>query len=584
MTMLLLYFHAVVVEAKKRNKKEVVRITGTLVLAVVFALGLAAFQLVPTAQLLKHTFRGGGLDFSFHALWSLEPSKLTTFILSPGYKEYLEIPVMDTSGIFSGFFHTLYMGVFGFIFVVLAFLFRKNQAIGFWLVVFLFGIFFAFGKYNPLYEIIYKWTPFLGFFRYPEKYLFASSIAVIFLVGFGLDALITATRTRQINIFSVLTVLVLVFGATSALALLKPNLEPHIPLVFIIVFSVTYVLFYFNRIKRNGFAAILFTMILMDLSVKDFHLLPLIDRNFYEKPPILLDILEGSAGKHRIYSGHVERKPNPMAYPNGPTRLAGLRAAKQHVYPLQGMIFDVEHVGGIPGLAMDIQNHMLWYQFFIHSEPDRRRVILKRSNVKYWIDGDSPTYHTEGGFPLILPDRVKVFQDALPRACLLPKMRVPAKGRILFDYYDESFDPLKEVLLSESAEFQESAHFKGQVEEVTYSPNHVTVKTGQAGNGFLVLLDTYLPGWTVQVDGQEQVILRAYGFYRAVQLGPGEHTLEFDYFPEGFKEGLIVSSIFLLILIALPLCKPIKRLRFQPSLPSDSGPEKPPEIDTTYYK
>jgi len=95
------------------------------------------------------------------------------------------------------------------------------------------------------------------------------------------------------------------------------------------------------------------------------------------------------------------------------------------------------------------------------------------------------------------------------------------------------------------------------------------------------LNDTYFPGWTVTVDGKEGKILKANHFYRAVQLGPGEHTLEFDYFPEGFKEGLIVSSIFLLILIALPLCKPIKRLHFQPSLPSDSGLQEPLKSDTT---
>ncbi len=543
MTMILLYLHAIVFTSKTRNKAEMVRITGTLGLAVLLALGLTAFQLVPTAQLLEHTFRGNGLDFDFHSRWSLEPSKLTTFILSPGYKGYLEVPLKDASNIFSGFLHTLYMGIFGFVFVVLAFLFRKNKAVGFWLAVFFFGIFFALGRYNPFYEFIYNWTPFLNFFRYPEKYLFVSSIAAIFLVGFCLDALINATQTRQIKIFTVLTLLILIFGTASVLALLEPNLQPQLPLVFVMVFSVTYVLFYFNRIKRNGFAAILFAMILMDLSVKDFHLLPLIGRNFYEKPPMLMDILAGSAGKYRTYSGRIEKEPNPMVYPNGPSRLAGMRAAKQQAYPFLGMIFGVEHVGGVPGLAMDIQNHMIWYQFLIQSEPDRRRVILKRSNVKYWIDGDSLTYHAKGGFPIILPNRVKVFKDALPRAFLVPKMRVPEKGRVLFDYYDESFDPLQKVLLRGPVEFQESTHFKGEVEEVSYSPNHVTVKTAQEGNGFLVLLDTYLPGWTVKVDGREQTILRAYGLYRAVQLAPGEHTLEFDYFPEGFKEGLIVTGV-----------------------------------------
>ncbi|MDH3257603.1 MAG: YfhO family protein, partial [Nitrospinota bacterium] len=170
-----------------------------------------------------------------------------------------------------------------------------------------------------------------------------------------------------------------------------------------------------------------------------------------------------------------------------------------------------------------------------------------------------------------------------PRAYLVPKMRIPEEGQLFIDFYDQSFDPLSEVLLTKPVEFTESPHFQGTVQEVAYSPNHVTVKTSQEGNGFLVLLDTYLHGWTVKVDGRDQPILQAYGFYRAVQLTPGEHTLEFDYFPEGFKEGLIVSSIFLLILIVLPLCRPITRLRFQPTPSSHSGSEGPPEIDTTPY-
>ncbi|MDH5763156.1 MAG: YfhO family protein, partial [Nitrospinota bacterium] len=149
--------------------------------------------------------------------------------------------------------------------------------------------------------------------------------------------------------------------------------------------------------------------------------------------------------------------------------------------------------------------------------------------------------------------------DSLPRAFLVPDMVEPGQGHVLNTYYDEKFDPLKKVVLSELVDFQSTPHFQGEVKEVTYRPNHVTVKTSQEGNGFLVLMDSYFPGWTVTVDGKEQKILRANHFYRAVQLSPGEHTLEFDFFPEGFKEGLIISGISLLILIVLPFCRPLKR-------------------------
>jgi hypothetical protein len=196
------------------------------------------------------------------------------------------------------------------------------------------------------------------------------------------------------------------------------------------------------------------------------------------------------------------------------------------------------------------------------SLPERRERILKRSNVKYWIDGDRLTAYQDD-YPLIFPDRVKIFKDALPRAYLVPKVNVSNEGvRVLNTYYDESFDPLKEVLLNEEVDFKESTHFEGTVENVVYRPNHVTDKTSQEGNGFLVLMDSYFPGWTVKVDGQKKPILRANHFYRAVQLGPGQHTLEFDYFPEGMKAGLVVSvlSLFLIVLGSLVSKKYVKRL------------------------
>ena len=584
MTMIVLYFHSIVFTTRNRNRAEYLRITLTLGLAVILALGLTAFQLAPTASLLEHTFRAGGMDFDTHARWSLTPSKLKTFILSTGYDDFLSTTGGNKFSNFSGLLHTLYMGIFAFLFTFLGFLFRKDKAIGFWLVVFFFGIFFALGSYNPFYKLVYQVVPFIGFFRYPEKYIFISSIAAVFLIGFGWDALMRATQERKIKISSILTFLILIFGTTLAVASWGLDLDPQFPVTFLIIFSVAYVLFYYGKLKRAVFASIFFVMVFLDLFIKDFSLLPLMDRKFYEEKPVMMDLVENSMGAYRTYSGRLMTTPNPMAYPNGPSVLATVRSAKEQLYPLQGMVFGFEHAGGIPGLAMDIQNHLIWYQLLIQSEPDRRKVMLKRSNVKYWVDGDIPTYHTKEGFPVVLPERMKIFQDALPRAFLVPKMRVPGKGKILLTYYDASFDPFKEVLLTEPVDFEESPDFKGEVEELTYSPNHVTVKTRQTGNGFLVLLDTFLPGWTVTVDGQAQTILRGNGLYRAVQLEPGGHTLEFDYFPEGFKEGLVVSSIFLLILIALPFVGSDKRQRVQSSPVSSTDSEKPSELDSTSYK
>ena len=229
--------------------------------------------------------------------------------------------------------------------------------------------------------------------------------------------------------------------------------------------------------------------------------------------------------------------------------------AKQYLRPFTGMTLGVEHVAGHPGLGLELRRHLVWFYGLIDAPPEKRFRILRRSNVKYWIDWDSPTRFSMEGDPLVFPTRVKVWEDALPRAFLVSRSKLEEKSKILETYYDSSFDPLSAVLLSESVEFTPSPHFQGTVEEVTYRPNHVTVKTVQEGKGFLVLLDSYFPGWTVTVDGEEQPILQANHFYRAVQLDSGSHTLEFDYFPEGFKMGLIISATVSVLLVVLLLWK-----------------------------
>jgi len=577
MTMLLLYAHSLYFLPRSPGVSGILRLTASLGLATALALGVCAFQLLPTAKLVKHSFRHIGLDYAKHTQWSLGTDKLSTFVLSPDYRDFFAIRLASVSAdgpntkaspdsnkdltgnsavtkknqtpTSKGFLYTIYMGLLGLTFVLLGFFFRREKAVGFWLVVFLFGVFLAFGKHNPFYPVVYYSIPFLNLFRYPEKYIYISSFAVVFLTGYGLEALIRYTRDRQIGIFRVLTILILLFGTVGLLALWKPYLSPEYSLVILLLFGFSYIMFYFRKMKGTWFAVSVLLMIMVDLSIKDVQLLPLIDRKYYDKKPLFQDILGNSFGKYRFYSGRLQQKPDSNYYPDSPTRLAGVLASKELLYPYMGMVYELEHVNGFNGLALELQKNMIWWSVFANSPPERRQLILTRSNVKYWIDGDRPTLYS-GGYPLILPDRVKVLSGVLPRAYLVPKMRLPEEGRHpLNTYYQESFDPQKEVLLNEKVDFKESNHFYGTVEQVVYKPNHVTVQTIQEGNGFFVLMDTYFPGWTVKVDGQKQPILQANFFYRAVQLSPGEHTLEFDFFPEGMKTGLVISGFSFLLVV-----------------------------------
>ena len=551
MTMVLLYAHSLYFLHRPSGLSGVARLTVPMGLAVILALGLAALQLVPTAKLMEHSMRDTGLAFETHSQWSLEPDKLTTLLVSPDYGGLLA--TRDYPSWFSGFFHTLYMGILDLVFILFGLVYRRDKAIKFWLVILFLGLFLSFGKLNPVYELIYPWVPFLNLFRFPEKYFFISSFAAVFLSGYVLDAIIQGIEKRHLKLIPVLTILVLVIGSIVVLVMEHSYLNVKLPLTVVLIFGGSLAMFHYGKINRSVFSGLVCLLVLMDLSVKDQRLLPLIDRKFYEEKPLIMDTVGDSFGKYRIYSGRITKRPNPDINPPGYTWMDELFLAKQYLRPFTGMVVGLEHAGGHPGLGLELRKHLIWFYALVDAPPEKRFRILKRSNVKYWVDWDAPARFSTQGAPLVFPDRVKVWEDALPRAYLVGRAKVKEEPQILDTYYDETFDPLSEVLFSQPVDFKPSSHFNGAVKEVTYRPNHVTVKTDQQGSGFMVLMDSYFPGWTVKVDGQEQPVLRANHFYRAVQLDSGSHTLEFDYFPEGFRAGLIISSAVSVLLLVLPL-------------------------------
>src|SRR5205814_7944695 len=86
--------------------------------------------------------------------------------------------------------------------------------------------------------------------------------------------------------------------------------------------------------------------------------------------------------------------------------------------------------------------------------------------------------------------------------------------------------------------------------------------------GYLVLADTYYPGWVARVDGVEQPILRADYLFRAVAVRPGQQVVEFRYEPTSFRIGAATSGLTLLVLVALvaatlvdPARWPVRRSR-----------------------
>ena len=70
----------------------------------------------------------------------------------------------------------------------------------------------------------------------------------------------------------------------------------------------------------------------------------------------------------------------------------------------------------------------------------------------------------------------------------------------------------------------------------------------------------YDKGWTVKVDGQEVETFALQDALLYINLEQGEHTIEFSFFPQGFKIGLLASfaGVMLLVVILL-VCMLLKK-------------------------
>jgi hypothetical protein len=85
-----------------------------------------------------------------------------------------------------------------------------------------------------------------------------------------------------------------------------------------------------------------------------------------------------------------------------------------------------------------------------------------------------------------------------------------------------------------------------------------------ACRGLLIVADTYVPGWSVQVDGKAGKIVEVYGALRATEIPAGRHTVVFRYLPLSAAAGIVITVLgftALAVLVIWPRPAEAKELR-----------------------
>jgi O-antigen/teichoic acid export membrane protein len=200
--------------------------------------------------------------------------------------------------------------------------------------------------------------------------------------------------------------------------------------------------------------------------------------------------------------------------------------------------------------------------------------LLDLLNVRYVMtEGEIPN----SDYRLVYDEEVRIYEntDALPRAFALPNAEIVGEAELTDRL--RSLDPRAVVLLdsatlsgplSTASPTANTAWPLQPATVVSHAPNAVFVDVEMPGPGWLVLADSYFPGWKAYrsaPDGQvptpkhepagetELQIVRADGNFRAVWLEEGTHRVRFKYTPMSFKLGLYGSFMATVVLFLLTL-------------------------------
>ncbi len=552
------------------------QVIGPLALALLVAFGLTCFQTLPFLEFLRQSSRPS-MGFTEAAMWSLPPYALLDLLIPYlSESDYL----YKTYWTRQSWLLVYYMGLFALIcaFISLKFDTTKRRKSFFYIMAL--GLVLSFGRYTPVYYILYKIIPGFGLSRYPIKFFFMVSFSLAVLAGMGMDHY----RKHYREMRGFLRALLIVACAGSFLYLIlnlnfgevfnllynkildvfpgfadkKPELAQ---LVFVGMYNLQraigvfmlLALFMFiplrTRMKLNFILPILLCVSFLDVFTTNKILYLNMDIDKFLKPGKTVEFLKEDTDLFRIFDSPTTLSRNMYV----PERdyFEGVHSLKERMVSNRGVSFGIYDAYGY-GSVYNERHEDVIVAIARQDLPDESN-LLSLLNVKYVI---SPKEFEADGFELVKKGvKANIYEnkDALPRAFLVDKTIVIKDEKEILEYMkSKDFNPANEVILEEG--FKPSLHITHhtsykRVDILEYSPDKVIIEANVGSPQFLVLSDSYYPGWKAYIDGQETRIYRADYILRAVHIDPCRHTIEFIYDPFSFKIGAVITLLAISIII-----------------------------------
>jgi hypothetical protein len=293
--------------------------------------------------------------------------------------------------------------------------------------------------------------------------------------------------------------------------------------------------------RRAKLAACLPVLVLIDLLGAHKDDAPTVDPAYWTSPPEIVKRLKADPGFIRVF-GVGDRSSGEPGFASEPIDFMEVRDTLDWSLPAAWGLASAK--GETPMISrrfLDYTGNTTYGAGRFDLESVSHLVVGRRQRTRV-----IPNVRVGAGY-------LHANKTVLPRARLAGKPVYAADGReataALARLKREVFDRL--IVEDPARPLDPDAEVAGSATITTDLPERVVVAVDARTPAYLVLADTFDPGWSATVDGEPAPVVPAYVAFRAVYVGQGSHTVEFQYRPAGFRLGLALSSIGGLVVIGL---------------------------------
>jgi hypothetical protein len=539
--------------------------------ALLLAVGLASAQLLPTAELQRQSQRASGIDPDFAMNFSYPPISLLTllnpnFFGNPGDGSY------SINGVY--YENAAYVGILPLIFALIGLwivLRRKRTAVSaeeslhiqhrsamrFFAITAVISLILALGKFG-ITPFLFRYVPTFNLFQAPSRWLLLTVFSLTMLAALAVPLWKPDRRMkRRANLALIGSIMLVIAGVIGQVMMSNVSgvtlqLVRGVTVLGILLAGVALCFIMAPLNEKNRFR--------WQLGVLVFVAADLVWANALNNPTVPASFYNRNTTELNTKSRLLFPDPTSSQLPQ--------RAFDEYLNTADYRIASVKlsdyRRSMLPNLNM-IDRQLSWNNFdplrpegFEHYSRLLNTAITNLDKA-----GNSSALLRAAGIGQVI-GTVSLSDSAPSRVWMVAKAVNTAsleEAEALLKQKD--WNPDDTVILTGATDNSASSATNAGTATITSeTPNGLTIQVNSPEGGWLVVADSYYPGWVAAINGTNTPIYRANLAFRSVQVPAGESTFTVQYQPNSWRLGVsisLVSAITLLVLSGLAIARGTKK-------------------------